>query len=148
MKQKPFDDFAVGEVFQSYARTITEADIVNFTCFAGLKLPLFIDEEFCKKHSPFGTRIVPGLMTASFAAGMMEDILGPYTIAALSLDGFRFIKPRKAGDTMHVSITVEDKRDTKHPERGILSSRQDVVRQDGKVVLQFTSSFMMRKGHF
>lgn len=148
MKQKPFEEFTVGEVFESYARTITEADIVNFTCFAGLKLPLFIDEEFCKKNSPFGTRIVPGLMTASIAAGMMEDILGPYTLAALGLDQFRFTSPLKAGDTIHVRITVEQKKDTKNPDRGVLSSRQQVVQQDGKVALEFTGSFLMRKGQF
>lgn len=31
---------------RSYARTITETDLVNFTCFAGLTLPIFIDAEF------------------------------------------------------------------------------------------------------
>ena len=148
MKQKPFEDFAIDETFESYARTITEADIVNFTCFAGLKLPLFIDEEFCRKNSPFKTRIAPGLMTASLAAGMMEDILGPYTLAALALDNFRFTQPVKAGDTLHIEITVVQKKDTKHADRGVLTSRQDVLNQRGEVVLSFTGSFLMRKGSF
>jgi acyl dehydratase len=148
MKQKPFEEFAIGESFTSYARTITEADIVYFTSFAGLKLPLFIDEEFCKEHSPFKTRIAPGLMTASIAAGMMEDILGPYTLAALGLNEFKFSVPVKAGDTLHVDITVENKRDTKNADRGILSSRHKVINQRGETALEFTGTFLMRKGSF
>jgi methionine synthase II (cobalamin-independent) len=90
LAQKQFEDYRLGEEFESYARTVTETDIVNFTCFAGLKLPMFIDEEFSKKHSLYGTRVAPGLMTASLAAGMLEDILGKYTLAALGLDRFKF----------------------------------------------------------
>ena len=93
MAQKTYEEYSIGEKFTSYARTMTEADLVNYTCLAGLKLPLFIDDEFCKKHSIFGTRVFPGLMTASIAAGMLEDILGKYTLAALGLDKFKFSAP-------------------------------------------------------
>jgi acyl dehydratase len=85
--QKIYEQYRVSEVFESYGRTITEADIVNFTCFAGLKLPMFIDEAFSKKHSLYKTRVAPGLMTASIGAGMLEDILGKYTRAALTFHG-------------------------------------------------------------
>mgnify|MGYP003345159459 CR=1 FL=1 len=107
MAQKIYEQYFIGEVFESYGRTITEADIVNFTCFAGLKLPMFIDEEFSKKHSLYKTRVAPGLMTASIGAGMLEDILGKYTLAALGLDRFKFTAPVKIGDTLHARITVE-----------------------------------------
>lgn len=146
MAQKTYDEYSLGEKFHSYARTITEADIVNYTCFAGLKLPLFIDEEFCKKHSIFGTRIAPGLMTASIAAGMLEDILGKYTLAALGLDKFKFSAPVKAGDTLHTEITVEGKKDTSDGKRGVLTVRISVINQKGEVPLEFSGSFMMRKG--
>jgi acyl dehydratase len=87
-------------------------------------------------------------MTASIAAGMMEDILGPYTLAALGLDRFRFRSPLKAGDTIHVRITVEEKKDTKDPKRGVLTSMQQVINQRDEVILEFTGSFLMRKGTF
>ena len=97
MAQKTYDEYAVGEKFTSYARTMTEADLVNYTNLAGLKLPLFIDVEYCRKHSIFKERVFPGLLTASIAAGMLEDILGKYTLAALGLDKFKF-KGRLSGD--------------------------------------------------
>jgi len=57
---RSFDDLAVGDELESYGRTITDADIILFTGIAGIKLPIFLDEEYCKKHTKFGGRIVPG----------------------------------------------------------------------------------------
>jgi 3-hydroxybutyryl-CoA dehydratase len=144
--QKTYEQYSIGEVFESYARTITEADIVNFTCFAGLKLPMFIDEEFSRKHSIFGTRVAPGLMTASIAAGMLEDILGKYTLAALGLDRFKFTAPVKAGDTLRARITVEGLKDTADGKRGVITVRISVLNQADKMPLEFWGNFMMRKG--
>ena len=146
MQQKPFDEFVVGEVFKTYGRTITEADLMTYTCFAGLKLPLFIDEEFCKKNSPFGGRVAPGLMTASIAAGMMEDILGPYTLAALALGDFKFTAPVRPGDTIRAEVSVESKKNTSDPARGVLVSRTKIFNQRDELALEFTGTFMMRRG--
>ncbi len=146
MAQKTYEEYSIGEKFTSYARTMTEADLVNYTCLAGLKLPLFIDDEFCKKHSIFGTRVFPGLMTASIAAGMLEDILGKYTLAALGLDKFKFSAPVRIGDTLHCEITVEGMKDTSDGKRGVLTVRISVMNQKGETPLEFWGSFMMRKG--
>ncbi|MBK8324658.1 MAG: MaoC family dehydratase N-terminal domain-containing protein [Betaproteobacteria bacterium] len=146
MAQKTYEEYSIGEKFTSYARTMTEADLVNYTCLAGLKLPLFIDDEFCKKHSIFGTRVFPGLMTASIAAGMLEDILGKYTLAALGLDRFKFAAPVRIGDTLHCEITVEGMKDTSDGKRGVLTVRISVMNQKGETPLEFWGSFMMRKG--
>jgi len=146
LAQKTYEEYSIGEKFTSYARTMTEADLVNYTCLAGLKLPLFIDDEFCKKHSIFGTRVFPGLMTASIAAGMLEDILGKYTLAALGLDKFKFSAPVRIGDTLHCEITVEGMKDTSDGKRGVLTVRISVMNQKGETPLEFWGSFMMRKG--
>lgn len=146
MAQKTFEEYEVGEVFVSHGRTITEADLTNFTNLAGLKLPMFIDEEFSKKHSIFGTRVLPGLFTAAIAAGMLEDVLGKYTLAALGLNDFVFKAPVKVGDTLHTRITVEELKEVKNRTRGVLSVSIDVLNQDGVVPCHFRGAFMMRKG--
>lgn len=143
---KPFEEYRVGEVFESYARTITETDIVNFTCFAGLKMPIFIDEEYCKRNSVFKTRIAPGMMTASIAAGMMEDIHGEYVLAGLGIDKLKFLAPVIAGDTLHTRITVESMKPTSDGKRGVLVVRVEVKNQKGETPLEFSTSFMMKKG--
>jgi len=44
------DDYAVGERFVSPARTITEADIVNFAGITGDWHPLHTDVEYARRH--------------------------------------------------------------------------------------------------
>jgi len=73
MKQKSFNQIDLDENFISYGRTVTETDIVNMTGLAGVKLPIFLDAEYCRQHSPFGQRITPGLLIMAFAAGMMRS---------------------------------------------------------------------------
>jgi 3-hydroxybutyryl-CoA dehydratase len=146
LAQKTYEEYSIGEKFVSYARTMTEADLVNYTNLAGLKLPLFIDVEYCKKHSIFKERVFPGLLTASIAAGMLEDILGKYTLAALGLDKFKFKAPVKVGDTLHSEIHVEGLKDTSDGKRGVITVRIEVHNQKGEIPLEFWGSFMMRKG--
>lgn len=145
MPSKPFDEYEIGDTFESYSRTVTETDIVNFTCLAGLKLPIFIDEEFAKKHTPFGTRIAPSFLICSIASGMMEDIAGKYTIANVGLDGIRFHVPVKAGDTLHIRVTVKAKKETSKPDRGVLTYLTEIINQRGEVAAQFTSSNLTRR---
>lgn len=142
---KPFDRYTVGETFDSHARTITEADLVNFTCFAGLTMPLFIDEEYCKKHSPFRTRIAPGMMTASIAAGMMQAIHGEHVLAGLGIEHLKFMTPVIPGDTVHTRITVTGMRPTSDGKRGVLVVKVELLNQRDDVTLEFVTSFMMRR---
>jgi len=146
MSHTPYDALKVGEQIETLGRTITETDCVNFTCLAGIKAPIFVDEEFCKKVSPFKTRIVPGLLTMALAVGQLEDVLGAYVIAALSLDQIKFLKPLKPGDTIRTTLYVLGKRDTSKGGRGILSIRVTIRNQHEESCVEFLNTLMMRKG--
>ncbi|WP_418319838.1 MaoC family dehydratase [Piscinibacter sakaiensis] len=146
MSNRSLDDLNTGDVFKSYGRTITETDIVTFTGLAGLKLPIFINEEFAKKHTDFGGRICPGLLTASIAAGMMEEILGPATIAALELTDFKFTVPVRPGDTLRAEVTVVDKKNLSDGKRGVLYGCVRLYNQRAQQVFEFSEKLMMRRG--
>lgn len=145
MAEKPFDAFEVGQEFESYGRTVTEADIVNFTGMAGIRLPVFLDDEWCRRNTNYGGRIAPGLMTSAFAVGMMEDVLGGNTLAALALDEFRFHVPVRPGDTLRAKVGVTAKRDTSDGKRGVLSLGVSLFNQREDKVLGFKGTFLMRK---
>lgn len=117
-----------------------------FTSLAGLKLPIFIDEEFARKHTSFGGRICPGLLTATIAAGRMEEILGPATIAALELTDFKFTVPVRPGDPLRAEITVEGKKNLSDGKRGIPHGRVRVYNQRAGQVFEFSEKLMMRRG--
>ena len=55
------EDFEIGREYLSPARTVTEADVVNFAGLSGEFNPLHTDEEFAKANS-FGTRIAHGAL--------------------------------------------------------------------------------------
>jgi 3-hydroxybutyryl-CoA dehydratase len=143
---RSFDDLAVGDELESYGRTITDADIILFTGIAGIKLPIFLDEEYCKKHTTFGGRIVPGPLLLSFASAMIIDLIGPTTISGLGWDKVRFFVPAHPGDTIRTRIRVESKRDTSDGERGILEIAPTVIDQHGTDVMSCLNTLMMRKG--
>lgn len=145
---KSLDEMELGEKFYTPSRTVTEADCVFFTSLAGLKAPVFVDAEYCKKHGKFGQRLVPGLLTASYTAGMMEDILGPYTQAALELSKLTFDKPLFHGDTISCVITVTEKKDTSKPNVGILGILAEQFNQKEEKVFSLSGKFLMMKQRF
>ena len=144
MKQKRFSEVALEEQFTSYGRTVTEADIVNFTSLAGLKLPIFIDADYCANHTEFGERIAPGLLIQAYAAGMMEELLGPYTIAALGFGESRFFRPVKIGDTITTHSRVINKRLTSDETRGIIVIGLHVANQRQERVMEASYKILMQ----
>lgn len=140
-----YDDFEPGAVFESYRRTLTESDLVAFTGLAGLRLPIFIDDEYARTEGPHGGRIAPGFLTASLSAGMVESILGPGTLAGLSMDGFRFAVPVRPGDTLQVRLTVLERRPTRAPERGVLVVQVEVINQRGECPLAYRTTILVRR---
>lgn len=138
-----FDDLVVGEPIRTFRRTVTETDLVLFTQLAGLKLPVFIDEEYCRKHTKVGTRMIPGFLTASIAAGMLDEALGPKLVAALGFDTFRFHAPLVPRDTIGAQITVRSKKELSDGKRGVFTCSVKVDDQAGREVLSFEATFMM-----
>lgn len=140
-----FEDFAVGETWRTYRRTVTEADLVGFTQLAGLKLPIFVDEDWAKRESPYGGRIVPGFLICTFSAGMLESVLGANTLAGLSMDAFTFKAPVRPGDTLACEVTVEAAKETSDGQRGVLSLAVKVLNQKKESVLEYKTSVLMKK---
>ncbi len=140
-----FEDFAVGEVYRTFRRTVTEADLVGFTQLAGLRLPIFVDEDWAKRESPYGGRIVPGFLICTFSAGMLESVLGANTLAGLSMDGFVFKAPVRPGDTLACEVTIADAKEASDGRRGVLSLAVKVVNQREEAVLEYTTRVLMKK---
>jgi acyl dehydratase len=57
----------------------------------------------------------------------------------------RIVSPVLEGDTLHVSVTITDKRETKKPDRGIVTYRHEVTNQRGEIVLEATVKRMIKR---
>ena len=78
----------------------------------GFTEPLFMDMEYIRRESVFGTRVAPGVLTFALAEGLtlQTGILHGTGLALLSYD-VRVLAPVLAGDTIAVEIEVVDRRE-------------------------------------
>lgn len=141
-----FEQFSVDDVFSSQARTVTEADVVNFAGLSGDFNPLHTDEEF-GKTTPFGARIAHGMLIAAMATGM-SNWTGVFegTTLALMEQVIQYKNPTKFGDTIHLELKVLEKKETSKPDRGVVVFETRVLNQEGNAVIEGKWTLMMKRG--
>lgn len=141
-----FEDFKIGDRFVSPERTITETDLVNFVALAGIIEPMFTVKEYWEK-SLFGKRIIPGPMTFALSQGLEQQLgLRRGTgMAFLGVDELRAHQPVAVGDTIHVEVEVDSKRETHHADRGIMTFQRTVKNQNGAPVMQWLQTSFVRR---
>jgi acyl dehydratase len=57
----------------------------------------------------------------------------------------KIVSPVLAGDTIRVTVGIADKRETKKPDRGIVTYTHTVTNQRGEVVLEAQVKRMIRR---
>jgi acyl dehydratase len=136
VRGRTFDEFMIGEEIVSGARTVTEADVVNFACLSGDFHPEHMNLEYAKK-GPLGERIAHGLLIMSIATGLLNQtgVFEGTTIAVLEMRA-RFVKAVKFGDTIRAIQKIVGKKETSKSDRGILTSQVAVLNQDDQTVLE------------
>ena len=145
VKGKYWEDFEIGMRFLTRSRTVTEADIVNFAGLSGDWNPLHVDVEHAKQ-GPFGERIAHGMLGLTIASGLMQSLeLYPDTLVAFLGLNWQFRAPIKIGDTIRVEQVIAEKRETKNPERGILTIATKVLNQRDEVVQEGDRQIMLRR---
>ncbi|MBS3997166.1 MAG: MaoC family dehydratase [Hydrogenophaga sp.] len=98
------EDLEVG-MTASYAKTVTEADIVLFAGVSGDNNAVHTNEVFAKTTS-FGGRIAHGFLTASvISAAVANRLPGPGTVYLGQQ--LRFRAPVRPGDTVLATVTVK-----------------------------------------
>ena len=129
-----FEDYETGSSRETLGRTITETDIVLHAGQTGDFYPHHMDAEWCKTQ-PFGRRMAHGTLIFSVAVGMTAGEVNPAAFS-YGYDRLRFIKPVYIGDTLHIRVTIKDKRDyLKSPHHGIVVELCEALNQQQEVVM-------------
>jgi 3-hydroxybutyryl-CoA dehydratase len=98
------EDLEVG-MSASYAKTITEADIVLFAGVSGDNNAIHTNEEYARS-TQFGGRIAHGFLSASvISAAVANRLPGPGTVYLSQ--AIRFRAPVRPGDTVRATVTVK-----------------------------------------
>ena len=146
MRGMYWEEWEIGAEFESPARTVTEADIVQFAGLSGDYNPLHINEEYCKT-TIFGGRIAHGPLVYAIAAGLLFQLhlYDDTLIAFLGFEDLRFTKPVKPGDTIHARVKVLEKTETSRADRGVMKRQLQVFNQRGEVVQEGRQAFLLKR---
>ena len=142
-----YEEFSEGQRFVTGARTVTEADIVNFAGLSGDFNIIHTDAE-ATKITPFGQRIAHGLLGLSIASGLAARNPGAERHRLVAFLGMTwdFRNPVFIGETIYVKQVVAAKRTISKPGLGIITFDVQVVNQRGELCQegQWKVMYMMR----
>ncbi len=99
------EDLSVGQS-ASFAKTVTEADIVKFAEVSGDDNPVHLDEAFAQK-TMFKGRIAHGMLSAGFISTVIGTRL-PGSGTIYMSQTLRFKAPVRIGDTVTAICTITE----------------------------------------
>ncbi len=129
-----FEEFTIGLEIQTNARTITEADLVNFAGLSGDFNFIHTNAE-AAKTTPFGQRVAHGMLVASIATGLavQQGFIDGTTLAFRELT-WKFTKPVFIGDTIFAQINVIETKSMPRLGGGLVVFDARVINQNNEVV--------------
>ena len=145
VKGRYWEEFEVGEEFHSAARTITEADIVNFAGFTGDWHPMHTDDEYARS-AHYGARVAHGMIgpVISVGLGVREGLMDETVIAFLAME-WEFKAPIFIGDTIRQRRIVDFKRESRKADRGIIRFRLEILNQRDEIIQQGTRTLLLKR---
>lgn len=137
-----FDAVQPGDRIRTAEETVTDAAIDAFAELTGDRFAIHMDAEAARALG-FRDRVAHGLLVLSLVDGLKNRTPAQFdAVASLGWD-WRFSLPVHAGDSVRATITVAAMRETRRPDRGILTLDFVVENQDGTVVQRGTNQLMV-----
>lgn len=131
-----FDELEPGYSFRTEPRIVTLEDIEHFAHFTGDTFYAHMDEVAAAASPIFGGRVAHGYLILSFAAGLFVDPAPGPVLANYGLEGLRFVKPLKPGESMKAVLTAKSKT-LKTAEMGEVRWTVQVTNQDDDLVATY-----------
>lgn len=135
-----FDDYLPGATYE-YGFVTTDADDMMDFARRYDPQPFHTDMETAK-HTFFGGLIASGWQTSSMMMRLYADhyLTRVASLGSPGLDKLSWPAPVRPGDTLRLRVTVESARPSKSkPDRGIVTTRAQMLNQDDAVVLDTTA---------
>lgn len=147
--RKHFEEIEIGETVFTAKRTVTEADIVNFSNVSWDHFYAHTDATSLD-GTIFTGRVAHGYFILSAAAGLFVDAKKGPVLLNYGLEECRFTKPVYPGMTIGVKLTAKEKVDQeKRSEddiaKGIVKFLVDVYDETGETVAIATILTMVKK---
>ena len=132
-----FEDVVIGTEFKSSARTVTRDDILTFADITYDHHPLHTDDAFSREMG-FDGIIAHGLYGLSLMQGLQTELklYDTTSIGSLGWNNVRFTKPLMPGDEVHVRVKFTSKRESRKPDRGVVTESFQLINQQGETITE------------
>ena len=140
------DDLKVGDNWTGAQVPVVEADVIRFAREFDPQ-PMHIDPE-AARAGRFGGIIASGWHTCSLAMRMMCDayLLEAASLGSPGVDGIKWLKPVRPGDTLRVRFTVIEARPLEsRPGVGLIGSHWRMFNQKDECVMEMEGHGMFRR---
>ena len=138
-----FDDFTLGDRFQSPGRTLGDAHFLLFSGLTGDNHPIHYDEQYAR-GTRFEGRVAHGLLVMALTA-VGASPLSPRlerSMIAFVEQGCRFVRPVLLNDTVHSEFEVTGLE--RKGDRGVLRLGVTVMNHRGETVLDGHHVYLLR----
>ena len=140
-----FEDFTVGQKMR-HARGTTIGEVENqlVTKLVMNTADAHYNEEKARA-TPFGQRVVFGLVTGSVVIGLATQDTAEQALAELRLDKLRFRAPVFHGDSLIAYTEVLETRAADQDDAGVVRFKHWGVKQDGTVVFEGEREVLVKR---
>ncbi|MDL5360975.1 MaoC/PaaZ C-terminal domain-containing protein [Halalkalicoccus sp. NIPERK01] len=142
-----FEDFEVGQTFESVGRTVTEADFVLHSAFSGDWTELHTNRHYADGEY-FGERVAHGPMTFVLATGFVYrcGFLERTVLAFLGMNYMDIPAPVRTNDTVSLDMEVTGKKElSSREDSGLVTIDTEMTNQDGGTVFAGDMKFLIKR---
>lgn len=135
-----FEDFQVGETWQSKTVTLSEADIIDYAKVYDPQ-PIHTDPVGAAA-GPFKSVIASGWQIAALSMRLFIENggYGDTPVVGMGIEALRWRRPVRPGDTLRVTREViATERSEKKPDRGVIKTQVSMTNQESEVVMTLVS---------
>lgn len=145
MSGRYFEDFEVGDKYR-HARgtTVGEVEGQMLTKLVMNTAQAHFNEHFAQQ-TPFGGRIVFGLVTGSIVIGLATQDTAENAISEVGLDKMRFTSPVHHGDTLYAYTEVLSKEESERDSAGMVRFKHWGVKDDATVVFETERTVLVKR---
>lgn len=144
MSLKWYEEAEVGERYVTGGIVVTETHLMNFAGLTGDFFDLHMDDAFARKLG-FAGRVAHGILGLAIVDGLKNRAETRFRAVASLGWNWKFTGPILIGDRIHAEIEVAAKRETRRPDRGILTLEFQVKNQRGEIVQQGSNELMVQR---
>jgi acyl dehydratase len=141
MIERWFEDYVPGTSSSHGPIAVDESEVLAFAERFDPQ-PIHVDSA-AAAAGPFGGLIASGWHTCSLMMRLFaEEYLSPASsLGSPGVDELRWVLPVRPGDELTLRATVADaRRSRSRPDRGIVTTRIEMLNQSGDVVLRMTAT--------